>query len=70
MDFAILTNLIGLSNFSEINGIADLNTSINFNLDNRFKIKNPSYSIDGDIAYLEIHTDEKRIIKNLKRGYS
>ena len=61
-----MSSLFGLdiSNFSEINGIADLKTSINFNLDNRFKIKNPSYSMDGDIAYFEIHTDEKRIIKN------
>tara|TARA_B100001123_G_C15308458_1_gene1023515 strand:+ start:285 stop:2522 length:2238 start_codon:yes stop_codon:yes gene_type:complete len=55
---------LDLRNFNEINGAADLKTSINFNLDNRFKIKNLSYSIDGVIDYFEIHTDERSIIKN------
>ena len=66
-----ISSLFGLdiSNFSEINGIVDLKTNINFNLDNRFKIKNPFYSINGDIAYFEIHTDEKRIIKNYLPEY-
>ncbi len=61
-----LSSLFGLdaSNFTEINGTADLKTNINFNVDSRFRIKNPSYSMEGDIAYFEIHTDEKRIIKN------
>ena len=61
-----ISSLFGLdtSNFTEINGTADLKTNINFNVDSRFRIKNPSYSMEGDIAYFEIHTDEKRIIKN------
>jgi len=60
---------LDISNFNEINGIADLKTNINLNLDNRFKIKNPTYSIEGDISYLEIHTDEKRILKKYLPGY-
>ena len=66
-----ISSLFGLdiSDFNEINGTADLKTNINFNLDNRFRIKNPSYSMEGDIAYFEIHTDEKRIIKNYLPEY-
>ena len=66
-----ISSLFGLdiSNFNEINGTADLKTNINFNLDNRFRIKNPSYSMEGDIAYFEIHTDGKRIIKNYLPEY-
>jgi len=60
---------LDVSNFNEINGIADLKTNINFNLNNQFKVKNPSYSIEGDIDYFEIHTDEKRIIKNYLPEY-
>ena len=61
-----ISSLFGLdtSNFTEINGTADLKTNINFNVDSRFRIKNLSYSMEGDVAYFEIHTDEKRIIKN------
>jgi hypothetical protein len=66
-----ISSLFGLdiNNFDEINGIVDLKTNIRFNLDNRFRIKNPSYSTEGDIAYFEIHTDEKRIIKNYLPEY-
>ena len=66
-----ISSLFGLdiSDFNEINGTVDLKTNINFNLDNRFRIKNPSYSMEGDIAYFEIHTDEKRIIKNYLPEY-
>ena len=66
-----ISSLFGLdiSHFNEINGTADLKTNINFNLDNRFRIKNPSYSMEGNVAYFEIHTDEKRIIKNYLPEY-
>ena len=60
---------LDISDFNEINGTADLKSNINFNLDNRFRIKNPSYSMEGDIAYFEIHTDKKRIIKNYLPEY-
>lgn len=51
------------SNLKDVNGTANLKTNINFDLSKKFKVKNLSYSIEGDIAYLEIHTDERRIIK-------
>ena len=60
-----ISSLFGLNinNLKNINGIADLTTNINFDLDKKFKVKNLSYSMKGDIAYLEIHTEERRIIK-------
>ena len=59
-----ISSLFGLNinNLKNINGVADLTTNINFDLDKKFKVKNLSYSMLGDIAYLEIHTDERRII--------
>jgi len=57
--------LFGLNtdSFKDINGIADLKTHINFDLDNKFKIKNLSYSTEGEIASLVLHTKEKRTIR-------
>ena len=59
-----ISSLFGLNinNLKDMNGVADLKTNINFDLDKKFKVKNLSYSMLGDIAYLEIHTDERRII--------
>ena len=56
--FRLNTNL-----FKNINGTVNLVTPISFDLDKQFKIKNLSYSTSGDIDYLEIHTNGKRIIK-------
>ena len=66
-----ISTLLGLniSNFKDINGTADVKTNINFDLDKQFRAKNLSYSMDGDIAYFEIHTDEKRIIKKYLPKY-
>ena len=58
-----------ISNLKDINGTADLKTSINFDLDKRFKVKNLSYSMEGNIAYVEIHAGEKRIIKKYLPEY-
>ena len=60
-----ISSLFGLSinHFQDIKGETDLKTNINFDLSKQFKIENLSYSIEGDIPYLEIHTEEKRIIK-------
>ncbi len=57
--------LFGLNTdlFKDISGSADLKTNINFDLDKKFKIKNLSYSLEGDIAYLELDTEEKRIVR-------
>jgi len=56
--FSLNTNF-----FKDINGTADLKTNINLDLDKKFKIKNLSYSTEGDIASLELHTEEKKIIR-------
>ena len=58
-----------INNLKDVNGTADLKTNINFHLDKQFKVKNLSYSTEGDIAYLEIHTDEKRIVKKYLPDY-
>ena len=54
---------LDVNNLKDINGTADLKTNINFDLSKQFKVKNLSSSIEGDIAYLEIHTAERRIVK-------
>tara|TARA_Y100000590_G_scaffold375534_1_gene440512 strand:+ start:3776 stop:6019 length:2244 start_codon:yes stop_codon:yes gene_type:complete len=54
---------LSLDNFKDIHGTADLKTDINFDLDKGFKIKNLSYSVEGNISHIEMHTTEKRVIK-------
>ena len=54
---------LDVNNLKDINGTVDLKTNINFDLSKQFKVKNLSSSIEGDIAYLEIHTAERRIVK-------
>jgi len=53
---------LSLDNFKDIHGTADLKTDINFDLDKGFKIKNLSYSVEGNISHIEMHTTEKRVI--------
>ncbi len=67
-----ISSLLGLNvnSFKDINGKVDLKTKINFNLGKKFKIKNLSYSITGDIAHLAIDTEEKRIIKKYLPEYN
>ena len=50
----IISSLFGLNinNLRDINGTADLKTNINFDLDKQFKVKNFSYSTEGDVAYV------------------
>ena len=66
-----ITSLFGIniSNLKDINGTADLKTNISFNLDKKFRVQNLSYSTEGNLAYLEIHTDEKKIIKKYLPEY-
>ena len=66
-----ISSLFGLNtnSFKDINGTVNLVTPISFDLDKQFKLKNLSYSTSGDIAYLEILTDEKRIIKKYLPEY-
>jgi len=67
-----ISSLLGLNvnSFKDINGKVDLKTKINFNLGKKFKIKNLSYSITGDIAHFAIDTAEKRIIKKYLPEYN
>ena len=64
-EIKILSSIFGLNTdfFKDINGTADLKTNIDFDLDKRFKIRNLSYSTQGIIAFLEMHTEEKRMIR-------
>ena len=66
-----ISSLFGLNTsiFKDINGTVDLKTNINFDFDKKFKVKNLSYSIDGNIDNLELHTREKRIIKKYLPEY-
>ena len=66
-----ISSLFGLNinNLKDVNGKVDLKTNINFKLDKQFKVKNLSYSTEGNIAYFEIHTEERRIIKKYLPEY-
>ena len=52
-----------LRNFKNVNGTIDLKTDITFDLNDKFRIKNFSYLTEGNIAHLEIETQENKIIK-------
>jgi len=60
-----ISNLFNLNftSLKDINGVADLNTTINFDLDKNFRIKNISYSSNGVADYLVLETQELKIIK-------
>jgi hypothetical protein len=66
-----ISSLFGLSimNFNDINGLANLKTNINFKLNNKFRIKNLSYSMEGNINNFEIHSKEIKIIKKYLPEY-
>jgi hypothetical protein len=67
-----ISSLLGLkvNSFKDINGKVDLKTKINFILDKKFKIKNLSYVVTGDIAHFAIDTEEKKIIKKYLPEYN
>jgi len=67
-----ISSLLGLkvNSFKDINGKVDLKTKINFILGKKFKIKNLSYAVTGDIAHFAIDTDEKKIIKKYLPEYN
>jgi len=60
---------LNISAFKDINGTADLRTNINFDVDKNFRVKNLLYSMNGDISYIEIHTEDKKIIKKYLPEY-
>ena len=55
--------------FKDIKGNINLHTNISFYLDNRFKIKNLLYNTRGIISYLELSTEEKKLIKQYLPEY-
>ena len=57
------------SNFKDMNGNVNLKTNINFDIDKKFKVKKLSYETVGNLAHFEIHTDEKRIIREYLPEY-
>ena len=54
---------LDINNFENINASIDLKTNINFNLDQKFKVKNLSYEINGDVPFIEFKSKERKIIK-------
>jgi hypothetical protein len=60
-----ISSLFGLNLdfFKDINSSADLKTNINFDISKKLKIKNLFYSMVGNIDFLELHTEEKRVIR-------
>ena len=60
-----ISNLLNLNVavLKDINGIADLNTTINFDIDKNFRIKNVVYSSNGAADNLILETQELKIIK-------
>ena len=68
----ILSSLFSFkaNEFEEINAIANLETKINFDLDNNFRIKNLFYSTEGILDNFEIHTKNRRIIKKYLPEYN
>ena len=58
-----------LRNFKNVNGTIDLKTDITFDLNDKFRIKNFSYLTEGNIAHLEIETQENKIIKKYLPEY-
>ena len=66
-----ISNLFNF-NFNSINNIEgklDLETKFDFKLNEKYKIKNLVYSIEGKIPYTEIKFKEKKIIKNFLPEY-
>ena len=51
--------------FTNINGNATLNTNINFDLNKKFKVKNLSYTTEGNIVSLELDTKKRKQLKNI-----
>ncbi len=60
---------VDINNFENINGEVNLNTNINFDFNNKLKIKKLTYIVEGDIPYFELVTKEKKLIKNYLPEY-
>ena len=60
---------LNINDIENINGKADLKTNIDFKLDNKYRIKNLTYLMEGTIPYSEIYFKEKKIIKKYLPKY-
>ena len=59
-----ITSLLGskINYFEDINLTSDLTTNIEFDIDNKFRVGNTSYVVQGDINSLQIKIKEKKVI--------
>jgi len=55
--------------FKDVKGKIDIKTKVDFDLNNKFKAKNLSYSLTGSIPNLEIDTDKKKTIEKYLPEY-
>ena len=74
-NFSKIKSVSSLLNFNtnsikDIQGKLDLKTNINFKLDEKYKVKNLFYSLEGKIPYTEIYFKEKKIVKEYLPNYS
>ena len=58
-----------IKKFKDINGLADLNTNINFEINNNLKKKNLKYKVDGNISYMELLLNKKLNLNKYLPGY-
>ena len=67
-----ISSLFGLNieNLKDVKGATNLKTNIDFNLNKKFKIKNLTYSVEGNIANLDIDVEGKKIIKKYLPDYN
>jgi len=67
----LISSLFGFNiNFiNDVNANSNLTSNINFNIDKKFKIRNLSYSTEGNIDSLVLFTKEKKVIKNYLPQY-
>ena len=60
---------LNIDNIKNINGKADIKTNIDFKLDNKYRIKNLTYLMNGELPYSKIYFKEKKIIKKYLPKY-
>ena len=61
---------LNIKHLKDIKGAANLKTNINFNLNKKFKIKNLTYLIEGNIENLDMDVEEKKFIQKYLPDYS
>jgi len=59
-----------IDKLKDIKGKIDIKTSIDFDLNKKFKVKNLSYLLEGSIPNIEIDTDKKRTIEKYLPEYN